>query len=160
MVINNNGNYGKYIVQNLQEPNWFTEKMKEHYKTYAERILFIDSHVIPGAFQMNTSWFFRPTPENPALGEHVHNFDEMLGFYGSDPTDPHNLGGEINIHIEGEKYVLIKSSLIFIPGGVKHMPLSVERVDKPIFHFSVAMNPEYTSTALDKDCESIGEQRG
>ena len=155
MVMNNSGEYGKYIVQDLQHPVWFTEKMKEHYRTYAERILYIDKNVIPGSFQMNTSWFFSPTPENPALGEHVHEFDEMVGFYGSDPADPHNLCGEVDIHIEGEKHILTKSSLIFIPAGVKHMPLSVERVDRPIFHFSVAMNPEYTSKALDEDSETI-----
>jgi hypothetical protein len=156
MAMNTAGEFGKLIIQDLQEPVWFTDKMKEHYKTYAERILYVDNNVIPGAFQMNTSWFFSATPENPALGEHVHEFDEMLGFYGSDPGDPHNLGGEIVIHIGGEKHVLLKSALIFIPRGMKHMPLSVERVDRPIFHFSVAMNPEYTSKALDDDCESIG----
>jgi hypothetical protein len=155
MVMNNNGEYGKYIVQDLQEPVWFTDKMKEHYRTYARRILYIDKNVLPGSFQMNTSWFFAPTPENPALGEHVHAFDEIIGFYGSDPCNPYELGGEIVIHIEGEKHLLTRSSLIFIPGGMKHMPLSVNRVDRPVFHFSVAMNPEYTSNALDDDSETI-----
>ncbi len=42
-----------------------------------------------------------------------------------------------------EMHTITKSSLIFIPAGMPHMPLSLKRVDRPIFHFSVVMNPEY-----------------
>jgi hypothetical protein len=34
--------------------------------------------------------------------------------------------------------------MIFVLGGMKHMPLRILRVDKPMFHFSVVMNGEYS----------------
>lgn len=47
--------------------------------------------------------------------EHVHDFDELAGFLGSDPESPYELGGEIEIGIGGELRRLTKRGLIFMP---------------------------------------------
>ena len=81
---------------------------------------------------------------------HTHDYSELIGFYGSDPDDPYNLNGEIIFEFEGEAHRLTKSTLMFIPSGVAHNPMRILRVDKPIFHFSVVMNPEYDGTDVYK----------
>ena len=146
-VMNNEGRCGKYIVQTLQTPT-LSPEFQAFYKTYASRLLWMDTNVVPGAFQMNMSWY-RSAPEMRPLyrhDEHYHDFDEMIGFIGSNPDDPYDLGGEIEIGIDGELHRLTKSSLIFIPGGLKHLPLSIIRLDRPILHFSISMNGVYSNT--------------
>jgi hypothetical protein len=114
------------------------------YKKFAKRVLWIDDNVVPGAFQMNTAWYCSVPPRDPLFEEHVHEYDELIGFFGGDHENPNDLGAEIEVTINGETHVIDRSSLIFIPAGMKHMPLRLTRVDRPIFHFSVVMSPEYS----------------
>ena len=146
-VMNTDGQYGGYIVQTLQTPK-FDEEFQKFYATYANRLLWMDSKVVPGAFQMNTSWYMSASDVRPLLKheEHSHDFDEIIGFLGSDPENPYELGGEIEVGINGELHRLTKSSIIFLPAGIKHLPLSLLRVDRPILHFSVCMSPVYANT--------------
>jgi len=37
--------------------------------------------------------------KDPVFDEHVHDFNEMIGFFGSKPDDPYDLGAEIEIGI-------------------------------------------------------------
>lgn len=135
----------KYVVQTLQEPaNMSTPEFKAMYEKFAKRILWMDTNVVEGAFQMNTAWYFGVPELDPVFTEHVHDYDELIGFYGSNPDDPYDLGAEMVVTIDGEEHVLTKTTMLFIPGGVPHMPLSIKRIDRPVFHFSIVMNPEYT----------------
>jgi len=144
-VMNTEGEYGKYIVQDLKTPG-FPPGFAEFYKTYAKRILWMDDGNVPGAFQMNTSWYMNASDVRPLYKheEHTHDFDEMIGFFGSDPENPYDLGGEIEIGLGGELHRLTKSSIIFVPAGMRHLPLSIIELHCPIFHFSVSMSPEYS----------------
>lgn len=144
MFTNAEGKYGKYIVQNLKDPNLGSTDFQTMYRKFAKRILWMDSHVVEGAFQMNTAWYFAVPDKDPVFEEHVHDFDELIGFFGSDPDDPYNLGAELEVTINGECHMLNRTSLLFIPAGMKHMPLSIKKVYRPIFHFSIVMNPEYS----------------
>ena len=137
----------KYIIQELHDPNMGSPEFQRLYKKFSNRILWIDSNVVPGAFQMNTAWYYAVPEKNPVFEEHVHDYDEMIGFFSSDPENPYDLGAELVAGIDGEMHTITRSSLLFIPGGMKHMPLSINRVDRPIFHFSVVMNPEYSDGA-------------
>jgi hypothetical protein len=133
--------YGKYIVTELKVPE-DKKKIAEFYATYAKRILWMDENVVEGAFHMNTTWFLNAstTTENEP---HVHNSDEIIGFFGNNADDPYDLGGEVEIWLEDEKHILTKSSLLFIPAGMKHCPLILRRVDRPIFHFTVVTGGQY-----------------
>ena len=150
-VMNTDGEYGKYIVQTLQAPP-FSPNFAEIYKQWGNRLLWMDTNVVPGAFQMNMSWYHSAPDMRPlyAHDEHVHDFDEMIGFIGSNAEDPYDLGGEIEIGINGELHRLTKSSIIFMPAGVKHLPLSIIRLERPILHFSISMNPVYNNTQTKK----------
>ena len=134
----------KYIVQNLHEPDIIDDDFKAVYAQFAKRILWIDGNEVPGAFQMNTAWYKKPQPRDPLFEEHTHDYDELIGFFGSDPEDPYNLRARIELWLDGEMHVIDKSSLIFVPGGLKHNPMRVVEVEHPIFHFSVVMSPEYS----------------
>ncbi len=133
--------YGKYIVTDLKAPD-FGPEFTSAYNKFASRILWIDENVVEGSFQLNCSWYLKPN-EDHLGGSHVHDHDEIIGFFGSDPQNSHNLGGEIEFWMEDEQHIITKSCLIFVPAGIKHCPLILKRVDSPIFHFTTVKNGRY-----------------
>ncbi|MFA5309343.1 MAG: hypothetical protein WC370_07680 [Dehalococcoidales bacterium] len=135
--------YSQYVVTELKAPN-FRPEFVEMYKQFATRILWMDKNVVPGAFQMNCSWYLKPSTHGAE--PHKHDVDEIIGFFSSDPENPHDLGGEVEIWLEDEQFVLTKSAMIFAPAGMNHCPLIIRRVDRPIFHFSVVTGGQYIQT--------------
>ena len=49
--------YSHLIVTELKKEPEMTPEFRELYNSFARRILWIDDDVVPGAFQMNTSWY-------------------------------------------------------------------------------------------------------
>jgi hypothetical protein len=99
------------------------------------RLTYLDNSSIKGAFYVECLWFWKGS--DTALNKaHTHDFDEVITFYGSNPEDPIDLGGEVELWLGDEKHVFTKSVLVFVPKGLSHCPLTVRRVDRPIFHFS------------------------
>lgn len=140
--------YGHLIVtqmkQNIDEAPW-TPDMPLAGDGKGGRVLFLDSEVVPGAFYVETVWEqVRPgDPPRAPTEAHTHDYDEVLGFFGTDLERPHDLCGEIEFWIGDEKHVLTKSCLIFIPKGLSHCPLIVRRTDRPIFEFTTFAGKMY-----------------
>jgi hypothetical protein len=132
----------KYIITRAK-PNEGDVPFLPHLpaKDVRERVLYLDDEVIKGAFYVATSWFWKATPLGPQA--HVHDFDEVLAFFGTNPADPHDLGGEVELFLDGERHLMTKSFMAYIPAGLKHCPLRVTKVDRPIFHFSTGPKGMY-----------------
>jgi hypothetical protein len=133
--------YQKYFVTELQIPE-SKQKIAAQYAKYATRVLWLDDKVVEGAFHMNCAWYLHPA-QTLEDTPHTHDTDEIIGFFGSDPQKPNDLGGEIEFWMEDEKYTLTKSTLIFVPSGLKHCPLVIKKVDRPIFHFTTVTGGQY-----------------
>lgn len=150
-VLNCDGEYGYLFMQELKlPPTHSTPEAMANYAKFGRRIHWVDSTSIPGAFQMNTSWWYKANregilsrPDSQVGKPHQHEYPEILGFYGSDPYHPDDLGGEVEFWIDGEAHILTRSTMVFLPPNLPHCPLLVNRVDRPIFHFSVVMNNVY-----------------
>lgn len=109
-------------------------------------LMTADESVQKGFFHVDCSWLWSGAAKEPAGQPHVHDFNQVIGLVGGTPEDPHDLGGEITVWLDGNKEVITRSSLIFIPAGVVHGPFMVNRVDRPIFFVDVAMTGTYSST--------------
>lgn len=81
---------------------------------------------------MTYSWIGPTEEPSHWVNEHEHDYDEVLIWTGSDPENPHDLGGEILIDIEGETYSVTTSGALYIPAGLRHCPLDFKRVTRPI----------------------------
>ena len=139
----------KYIVTKLKssvgDAPWtptFTEKE-------ACRLLSLDSEVLKGSFYMETAWFWPGNwtdakGEEGTVKEHSHPFPEALGFIGTDPNDVHNLGGEVELWIDGKQNIMTRSFIAYLPAGTKHCPMRIRKVERPIFHFTAGMGTSYT----------------
>ena len=137
----------KYIVTELKMPE-FQQSINEEYSKWATRVLWLDDQVVDGAFHMNVSWYRKASPTFKEQS-HVHDTDEIIGFFGSDPDDPYNLGGEVEIWLEDEMHLIDRSCMIFVPAGMRHCPLVLRRVGRPIFHFTTVTGHTYGKTAAE-----------
>ena len=108
-------------------------------------LLGIQDSIVKGSFFVGCEWLWSLTGDGPVSIEiaHSHDFDEVIGFAGSNRSDPRDLGGEIEFWMEGEKYTLTRTCLIFIPKGVIHCPVAIKRIDTPIFMFEAGNNSVY-----------------
>jgi hypothetical protein len=115
-----------------------------------KKILSLDDLVLKGSFYTESVWIWPGAPgvypETAEPNTHAHDYDETVGFFGTDFKNPNDLCGEIEFWIEDEKFILTQSCLIFLPKGLYHGPLRIHRVDKPIFHFATGPGATYTQT--------------
>jgi hypothetical protein len=116
-------------------------------------LLGIQDSILKGAFFAGCEWIWGLTGNGPVSIEqpHSHEFDEIIGFAGSNRNHPRDLGGEIEFWMGGEKHVITKTCLIFIPRGVEHSPVVFTRVDTPIFMFETGNNTAYVKTSKESE---------
>jgi mannose-6-phosphate isomerase-like protein (cupin superfamily) len=138
--------YGKYI---LTEPKPDTRPPEQRAADappgpdMLTQMMLLDDEVIKGAFYTECSWLWKAYPDKVWVKEHTHNFDEVFGFYGTDPKNPKDMCGEVEMWIGGEQHILTKSCVVFVPKGTKHCPLIIKRVDRPIFMFTTGPTAVY-----------------
>lgn len=72
---------------------------------------------------------------------HTHNFQEFLAWYGGNPDDPNDFGGEVELYMgtELERYVFTKPVIVSLPEGLPHCPMAVTRVDRPIIQIEIML---------------------
>jgi hypothetical protein len=126
--------YGKHIITKSKAGKIATDE-----KTH---LIYLDDDVIKGAFYLECLWFWKGT-DKAEVEAHTHDFDEVITFFGSNPEDPRDLCGEVELWLEDEKHILTESCVVFVPKGMKHGPLFIRRVDRPIFHFSSGPASKY-----------------
>jgi hypothetical protein len=133
--------YGNLIVTEPKpEPEKFGTETRDGFDVRTP-LAYLDGGVIPGAFYCETLWFSKPTAYSPP--PHTHDFDEVLAFYGSNPEDPRDLCGEVELWLGDERHIIARSCLVYIPRGLKHCPMNILRADRPIFHFSTGPSIRY-----------------
>jgi hypothetical protein len=137
--------YSHHIITKTKSDLTLPAFRREALKTTGDTrtaMAYIDDDVFKGAFYCECVWFWKGM-EKPEVEAHTHPFDEVITFFGTNPDDPEDLCGEVEIWLEDEKFTLTKSCLIFVPKGMKHCPLHIKRVDRPIFHFTAGPSSTY-----------------
>jgi hypothetical protein len=111
------------------------------------RVVDLTTAMVGGAPNIGTTWFWpRPGITNESgVKAHTHSFDETLGFFGTNPDDQKDLGGEVEFWLEDEKFIFTTNFIVHVPAGMKHCPVIMRRVERPIFHFGITPpGVEYT----------------
>ena len=133
--------YSKYFIfddkKDLKLPSYRLNTDSEK----IVRMTHVDADTIEGATFYNEMMWILPgfgenyTGDNPNFKEeHTHEFGELMCFYGLNYDDIMDLGAEIEFTVDGETYTITESFTAFIPPGVKHGPLTVKNVTRPIAH--------------------------
>ena len=137
--------YEKYIVREAEVP--------------VDLSPYLESGVIPSRFltgkdgrikeadaMFEFSWITqnRNMGHDAGRGPHKHNFDEFFLFMGSNPEDPNELGADVEFWLgEGEetdRLTFNTSSLIFVPGGLLHLPIFFRNVRRPLLRMTIGVN--------------------
>ncbi|MBN2318510.1 MAG: hypothetical protein JXR49_05505 [Acidobacteria bacterium] len=154
-----------YDVKSAELPPEIMARLEEarkkgDYNVEATRLFNLDSTRAEGAPYLDFVWFWEGSASIYAEQEHVHDFDEFIGFIGTGggQEDPYDLGGEMEVWLGGEKYTITKSCLIYIPKGLKHCPIKYTRIDSPILFFSGGMATEYSMTPTEFSKEKSAER--
>lgn len=143
------GKYGKYIVSHP-----IVEALTNHVSdpkgvTFPDEIYLDDRTVKGSPVVVDIGWRFRIPEPNPVERPHKHDFDEVLCFIGTNPDKPHDLGGEVEFTIGGEKHTFNTTTTIFVPAGTVHCPIFHRSVDRSFILAVFGLAPRYTSTMED-----------
>ena len=120
--------------------------------TFVKRVTQVDQVTYPGSeFYCETMWVLPGFDKQSVLAgknanfweEHTHDFGELIGFYGFNYDDVTDLGAEIEFWVDGKRYDISESFTAFVPAGVKHGPLSIRNVKRPLVHYIACDTPTY-----------------
>ena len=115
------------------------------YQVYVQPALFPDvfKDVLKGRpVFIDVNWRFEIPYPNPISEPHAHQFDQFLFYIGSDWNNPQDLGAELEIQLDDERYIINKTAAIFVPRGVTHTATRL-RVDRPFISLGVSSTGEY-----------------
>ena len=96
--------YEKYIIKGHTPPPPPPEDSPHRESGFDERVerpelhmlMALTPHMIQGSNIVICQWVFEG--EDPGVqGAHTHPYDELIGFAGTNPDDPHDLGGEAEL---------------------------------------------------------------
>lgn len=130
---------------------------------YAEPRIWMEGKDMEG-FNASFSYGFIKKTGNihPLKGALVHPYDECLVFAGIDNTDITYLGAEISVELgeEREEHVFNVPSVIIVPKGTPHGPVTVKKVDKPIVHYHIGLAADYRAESLPEKAKTKGSKYG
>jgi hypothetical protein len=126
--------YDKYVVKKPA----YEVAPKVEVKGRIPAMTLMSGSLVPGSeMYIETGWVLGMPDPNPHIGEHTHDYDEIVLHIGTDPSNPEDLGGEIEIGMGGEPVRINSTSAIFIPKGVKHGPLVWKKFTKPHLELTI-----------------------
>ena len=101
---------------------------------------YMSNDLVPGSnVYVEFSWIWEVPEPNPLIGEHQHEYDQIVLHIGSDPNNPEDLGAEFEIGIDGEPITINRTHSLYLPKGLKHGPIKWRRVDKPIIEMTIVL---------------------
>ena len=137
----NDRKYGKYF---LTEPGLRnTPKIK-----MSSPSAFVDSESHFGSTaSLSTAWRYVKEPMLFDRIPHSHDFDEFLCFLGGNLENMFDFDATIELSMgeEGELYLIEQPTVVYIPAGLVHTPLTFKRVAKPVLFQPIPLTPAYYS---------------
>jgi hypothetical protein len=93
-------------------------------------------------------WTYITKPFTMEEKPHSHDYDQCAHFYGGDPSNVEEFDAEVEFYLgeEGEKQVITRPTIVFVPKGLIHCPLVYKRIGKPIIFQNVCFTGEYEKT--------------
>jgi hypothetical protein len=93
--------------------------------------------------------------KEPALFDrvpHKHKFDEFLVFLGGNLENMFDFDATVELYMgeESELYLIEQATIVYIPAGFVHTPLTFKRVAKPILFHPIPLTPDYYSNFAEK----------
>jgi len=90
-------------------------------------------------------------------GAHVHDFNQLMLFYGADAADMGELGAEIEMRIgeKGERHMITSSSAVAVKKGMPHFPATIQRMERRFVFVTISCAGEYSEQPYDIDRKTL-----
>ncbi len=140
---------GKYFITDTpQNPSMPPNRSKDTAVPWQNSLYISEQtgQTLKGAFYLETNIVLHPGTDKSVDKAHSHAFDEYLIFLGTDPNDQFDLGGEVELWVDGDQHMITRSCAVFIPGGVSHTPLYIRRVDRPFMFITTGTATGYAAS--------------
>jgi hypothetical protein len=133
------GDKGKYWMNIIKgpffveaEPGWAGTSIWAHHNEYKNGTT-LGYHCISSTYEV---------PFN-----HSHDFHELLCFIGGNPENITDLGAEVSICLgdEKEEHVFNTPAIVSMPPGLKHCPLHVKNVTRPLVFLEISMTRDFAA---------------
>ena len=132
--------YGKKYWMNIvrgpffidYEPGWVGTSIWAHHDEYKSGTT-LGYHCITSTYDVRYT--------------HAHGFHELLCFLSGDPENITELGAEVSVCLgdELEKHTFSTPTIISMSPGLKHCPLLVDKVTKPLVFLEVSMTRDFNA---------------
>jgi hypothetical protein len=148
--------YARYIITESKlppPPPEAIKRMEEQRKlgNYAEstHMFSLSDVVAKGAFYVDCVWMWDQHGPKGLYTEitHTHDWDEVWIFAGTDRNNPKDLGAVLDFYLGDEQYIIDKSCIVFIPGGLSHGPCGMKKIDRPLLFITMGNGTSYTRTS-------------
>jgi hypothetical protein len=106
------------------------------------RVLKVDQNRLEDFFSVDCTWFWRSNANQIVDITSISDRNQVIGLIGADPENPFSLAGEMTIWVDGQKNILNKSSLVFVPAGVPFGPVQINHIEHPVFYSVIGMCPD------------------
>jgi hypothetical protein len=127
--------YEKFLVRKpIYERNRHLKNRQSPTMTYMSSALVKEAN-----YYLDFGWIYGIPEPNPSVPEHRHETDEIILYFGGDPKNPEELGGEIEFFIGGQSFVFSTSVALFIPKWLRHGPVVWKNFTKP--HIEMTLIP-------------------
>jgi hypothetical protein len=133
--------YAKYF---LTEPALRNKPMIEmsNPSAYVDSARHFDSQA-----NLSIAWRYIKEPMLFDRIPHTHKFDEFLCFLGGNLENIFDFDATVELSMGEEEEVCLieQATIVYIPAGLVHTPLTFKRVNKPILFQPIPLTPNYYS---------------
>lgn len=97
--------------------------------------------------KFSMGWRYIPEPMLFDRIPHSHPFDEFLCFLGGNLQNMFDFDATIELSMgeEEELYLIEQPTIVHMPAGFVHTPLTFKRIVKPVLFHPIALTPDYYS---------------
>lgn len=134
------GTYANHVVYRYEPTSGIIPPAPEGFLQF---LLWLAGDKVEGAPYLELVRFLTTNDTGPET--HIHHANEFIGFIGTDPENPGELGGTITFRLGGEDIPTTKSTVVYVPSDVPHGLILVPELNAPsAMHFSGYQASEYS----------------
>jgi hypothetical protein len=130
-------------IENIKHGEYIVE-LKPGYSLYkqvtAPQVGAFGARDLNGV-DFSLGWSFLTGPFLMVAEAHRHDFDQVIFFMGGDPDNVVDYDAEVVMGIGDTMYSITYPACVYIPAGLRHGPLDIRRVTKPIMFIDITLSP-------------------
>ena len=119
--------YEKYLVRN--PPAIGDTEITRALKSPAK--IYMSSDLIPECNNyIDFGWIYGLPEPNPPIQDHSHDYEEVVMLIGGDPSNPEDLGAEVEFRIDEQPLTFDTTMALYVTKDIKHGPLTWKSYDR------------------------------